>query len=236
MGRLRAMGRTALDFIWPEGVFCLSCQMLSRGEALCPACQKELHRLCLDTEEDDESVFFRAAWRHDGPARTLVLRLKHRNEAAAARVLAQGMAQAARRMALPPGTVLTWVPMPTRRQRMRGIDHGFCLASALGKELGLPVRPLLRRTRSTAIQARLDRQQRRTNLLHAFGALEAIDFPVLLVDDVYTTGATANACTEALLAAGAPWVKVITATQAMGRGEGEPVKRQWKIEDHIDTF
>lgn len=234
MAFLKALGRLLDDLIWPEGLLCLSCRRPSSGDLLCPACQEELQRLHLEPDyTDDALAFFRAVWRHDGAARTLVLRLKHHNEVGAARILARGMAEAVRHMTLPPETVLTWVPMPAKRRRMRGIDHGYCLASALGEELQLPVRPLLRRTRATAAQARLDHQQRRMNLINAFAAPEEIHAPVLLVDDVYTTGATANVCTEALLAAGAPWVKVITATQAVHRGMSTREKGQWQLEDHF---
>jgi len=234
MAFFKALGALLDELIWPAGVQCLACRRPSGGEALCPACREALNGLHLDADyTDDELAFFRAVWRHDGAARTLVLRLKHHNEAGAARVLAHGMAEAVRHMNLPPDTVLTWVPMPLSRRRMRGIDHGLCLAGALGEELQLPVRPLLRRTRATAAQARLDHTQRRMNLVNAFAALEEIHSPVLLVDDVYTTGATANVCTEALLSAGATWVKVITATQAVHRGMSTREDGQWRVEEHF---
>lgn len=233
MAFLKALGRLLGDLIWPQGVLCLACRRPSGGEHLCPACQQEMARLHLDEDyTHDPQAFFRAVWKHDGAARALVLRLKHHNEAVAARVLAHSMAEAVHCMELPADTVLTWVPMPAKRRMTRGIDHGFCLASALGEELHLPVRPLLRRTRATAAQARLDHQQRRMNLVNAFAALEEIHSPVLLVDDVYTTGATATVCTDALLAAGSPWVKVITATQAVHRGTSTREDGQWKLENH----
>jgi predicted amidophosphoribosyltransferase len=85
----------------------------------------------------------------------------------------------------------------------------------IGKILRLPVlKRALVRTRETPSQTILSREQRQANLCGAFAAGEdssaVIGRKVLLVDDVYTTGATASECSRALLAAGAGAVYVVT--------------------------
>ena len=95
----------------------------------------------------------------------------------------------------PPETVVTWVPMPETRRRERCIDHGKVLAEAVATRLNLTCRPLLFRLNANdKTQASLGRQAREANLSRAFAASEKIAFPVLLVDDVLTTGTTARRC------------------------------------------
>ena len=93
----------------------------------------------------------------------------------------------------------------------RGIDHGRLLAEAFAQRRNLPYHPLLIRTRETATQQGLNAAQRRKNLHGAFAAAARISTPVLLIDDVYTTGSTTEICADALRAAGAPEVFVLTA-------------------------
>lgn len=202
------------DVFWPRGVKCLCCDTLSNGEALCPTCRKALHvmRLASDDAGDDR---VRNVFRHDGVAKALVLRLKFDCLSDAAAVLAQDMVEEMRRMNLPSDVVLTWVTMPDRRRRERGIDHGRMLCEEVGRLSGLPVRQLLRRTGRIHTQRGLGREARLRNLSGTFECKERLSTPVLLIDDVMTTGATVSACAEVLMAAGAPCVYALTATRAM---------------------
>ena len=213
------------ELLWPQGVICLVCGGLSRGAQLCPECSGKLDKLRLEQHNAGKAALFAASvWMHRDEARELVHALKYNAVAAAAQPLAQSMAALAREMNLPPDTVLTWVPMPEKRRLERGIDHGQRLAEGLARLLSLPVQPLMRRrdNRFGTPQEGLSRTRRLTNLQHAFLSLGPVEHPVLLVDDVLTTGATAHACAECLLEAGAPQVQVITATQAAFRYSAEP--------------
>ena len=146
----------------------------------------------------------------------LIHRLKYQAVADCALPLARGMADMAQTMNLPPDTVVTWVTMPQRRLRERGIDHGRALAEETARQLGLPCRRLLTRRGEGHTQHGLNREARLKNLTGAFACGETLTRPVLLVDDVMTTSATARSCAASLKAAGAPEVVVITATQAGG--------------------
>ena len=115
------------------------------------------------------------------------------------------------------GMLLPMAITPENRRRDRMIDHGRLLAEAVAEELSLPCRPLLvRRKTHDRNQARLGREARQKNLRNAFVPAAEMDFPVLLVDDVLTTGTTARRCAEALRAGGAPSVTVLAMTRAMG--------------------
>ena len=95
------------------------------------------------------------------------------------------------------------VPLSAGRLRERGFDQAGVLASGLAAGLGLPVLPALMRARATEAQSRLDQAARSRNLRDAFRA-RPIRLPaqVVLVDDVITTGATADAAARTLIAAG----------------------------------
>ncbi len=106
------------------------------------------------------------------------------------------------------------VPMPMHwwRRWRRGFNQAELLAGEVGRRAGLPVRTVVRRSRRTSPQAGLSRKARRANVRGAFRirAPEAVRGKrVLLVDDVLTTGSTADACARALKDAGAAWVGVL---------------------------
>lgn len=156
-------------------------------------------------------------WPYEGPARSLVLNLKVRAVRSAAIPLVDAMAAAVWRSGLT-GSVLTWVSGRPAEERRRGFDHAHLLAQGLGRRLGLPVVLLLERTGSDRDQVGLSASERRKNLVGAFrarpGVPDGILGPVVLVDDVLTTGATASSCARALLAAGASSVEVVVACSA----------------------
>jgi len=116
------------------------------------------------------------------------------------------------------------VPVPLGPQKLleRKFNQSAILAEHLGWFLHLPVAEVLVRSRDTRTQSKLGRRARLSNLrdAFAFNNNQAINGKkVILVDDVLTTGATAEECSRVLLAAGARQVNVIT--WATGRGEEE---------------
>ena len=77
------------------------------------------------------------------------------------------------------------------------------------------MKQLLIRSSNRHTQRGLNREARLKNISNSICSTEAINMPVLLIDDVLTTGATVSACTNALLAAGAPNVFALTATKVV---------------------
>ena len=126
-------------------------------------------------------------------------------------VMADAMAQA-----IPPAwrrrcRVVAPVPATTRALRRRGFDHALELAQGISERLEMPCAELLARPRSVD-QRKLSGSQRLENMAGRFRALPGANVApaVLLVDDVYTTGATLFAATDALRAAGAEEVYCLT--------------------------
>lgn len=113
---------------------------------------------------------------------------------------------------------ITWVPLSRKRLKERGFDQARLLAEAMGKELKLPVEPMLVKTRQTQRQSRItDHAQRKANVLGAYEVSTksaVLGKRILLVDDVVTSGATLSACARVLKQAGAEEIWCVTLAQA----------------------
>ncbi|MCA0200396.1 MAG: ComF family protein [Proteobacteria bacterium] len=154
----------------------------------------------------------RAAFIYDAHSRPLVLKLKHGDRTDMAVHLARWLQRSGREVL---GTADVLVPVPLHRWRllMRAYNQSALLAHAVGKLSGKAVAAdVLIRTKSTPPQGGLSRKERRRNVAKAFGVRDAARIEnkrVLLIDDVLTSGATANACALTLMQAGAAAVDVL---------------------------
>lgn len=147
---------------------------------------------------------------------TIVRQYKDGGETRLASAMAKMLARA-----LPPSLEVggvTFVPATKNAIRRRGFDHGFLFAEELGRYLGKPVVETLKNP-STADQRKLSREERVANLSGSFPAtadakeLARLAPAVLIIDDVYTTGSTLCAATDALSAAGFSEVHCATFTR-----------------------
>jgi len=115
-------------------------------------------------------------------------------------------------------TVLVPVPLHSLRVRERGYNQAELLARALGRVSGFPVLNMLRRIRSTTTQTHFDRARRLKNLHGAFTLKTGVTLPdkhrIILVDDVFTTGATLDECSRTLVRDGFPTPDAITIARA----------------------
>ncbi len=111
------------------------------------------------------------------------------------------------------------VPLHIKRLRERGFNQSLILARALGEKHGLNVDfSLLKRCKLTLTQTGLHKKEREMNISGAFvaGSPEKIcEKKLILVDDVYTTGATINECAKTLVKAGASQVAVVTLARVL---------------------
>ena len=152
-----------------------------------------------------------AAYVYSGAGKRAVWQLKFNKMRGNARVLGTQMAEAA---------AAHWrgedfdavcaAPMRLPKQKERGYNQAELLARVVARERGVPYRRWLIKTRDTAIQHELPLAERTENVRGAYKAVAARG-KVLLVDDVFTTGNTVNACAEVLLQAGASEVYVLCA-------------------------
>ena len=154
----------------------------------------------------------RSAIVYDERARTLVRSWKEHGRR---RLATDAAALVAEVVSAPAVDVLTHVPGDPERALERGDVPPRALATALALVWAVPAVDLLRRTRSLGRQRGLSLPERRRNVRGTVAATGPAPRRVCLVDDVYTTGATADACASALRRAGARRVEVVTLARAV---------------------
>lgn len=227
------------DLLFPP--HCPGCGMdldVATAAEICPACRRDLPApgaplcpgcgiagaagpgsfcpSCRGRHEIDAVVF---AAPYAGTAKELVHRLKYRADFSAGRLLG-GLLAARVAEALPDG-VDVLVPVPLHRWRLagRGFNQAAFLAREIARRLGRPAAvAALARRRGTQTLAGLHPEQRSRELHGAFrvrSPARVSGLRVLLVDDVLTTGATAEGCCRALKDAGARWAGVAVAARVL---------------------
>lgn len=242
-GALRAAFGQAVDLALPP--LCPACREPVIGQALCADCWAKLNFIAppycerlgipfaydpgpgiLSMQAIAEPPAYgraRAAVRYDDVARTLVHAFKYSDRLDLAPTLGLWMAQAGREL-LDDADAIVPVPLHWRRLWARRFNQSAMLADVIAKDCGRHVTyDALKRVKATAQQVGLTRAQRADNIQGAFRVMVAGKAAVagrrlVLVDDVLTTGATAEGCARALLRAGAANVDVLTFARVVDGG------------------
>lgn len=190
-----------------EGAFlCTACeQMLPPVPSRCYRCQciTEEHRTCKECCARSPLWAVYVATPYQDLAKQVVHSVKFARASAAAEVIARSLA--GRLPAFPDRLLVTHIPTANQRVRARGYDQAALIARAVAKQIGATSIPLLVRTGNQR-QVGQNRAQRQQQMHGAFGVrYSAIihNSHVLIIDDVITTGSTAEAAGLALQAAGA---------------------------------
>lgn len=214
-------------------VFCPAClDQVARLTAICPRCGRpgagEACPACAEALPAWELAW--APARHAGPVAMAVRGFKYRRDWAGGAALARWLAAEAPAWLLDGVELVAPVPLHPRRLIRRGFNQAAVLARALCPANGprLEMR-LLTRQRHTRPQVGLSPRERLANVAGAFAvrpaALAALaGRRVLLVDDVFTTGATLAECAQVLIKAGASAVRVATVSRAGRPHPGRPAE------------
>lgn len=209
--RLRRLLIPALEALAPSR--CAACGAeLPQPGLFCAGCSAEPTYNTPDPDLQVIGVPVLALGRFDGSLRRAITRFKYENHPELAAPLAAALWVHLSHNLLSMGC--SWVPVPLHPKRLadRGYNQSALLAQELARCSGSRALPrALRRVGNTRQQARLSRQERKKNLSAqiAAGTLGPGQ-EIVLVDDVLTTGSTAQACIEAIRAAGAEARLVVT--------------------------
>jgi len=221
---LKAYADALADLFYPQ--YCVSCGRRA-SDVLCRDCAGSLPRIegpvcgrcgaptafeaygCDECRTRDFAFeAARAPLRYEGAGKEVVHALKYR-----------GYTRVVGKVAAPlmVGALDGWrsdvvVAVPLHRSRLakRGFNQAELLARGIAGRVGTPYVDALRAARKTRDQVTLTAAGRRENVRGAYLAKTPVSGAVLLVDDVYTTGATSSECAAALLRAGAREVRVVT--------------------------
>ncbi|EJK98626.1 MULTISPECIES: ComF family protein [Pseudomonas] len=233
-------------YIWLKNKqFCLLCgDATDTPQPLCTPCESELPWLgdqcevcalplpmaglrcgqCAARPPAFERVL--APWAYDFPVDSLITRFKHQAKWPLGRLMGELLAQSLQHHfdeGLERPDALVPVPLAARRLRQRGFNQATLLARWLSTSLQIPCEEtLLRRTQDTPAQQALDAKARQRNLCQAFALApnaSAQNLHLALVDDVLTTGATAQALARLLREAGAARVDVYCLARTPKPGE-----------------
>ncbi len=234
----------ALDLLYPSPcAVCDTALGIGRRDPLCVACWHAIERidepLCQTCGRPFPSFdrpvavapprcspcvtapppfdYARAAGAYAGPLRDALHAFKFGGKRALARPLGDLVIERCGGLLGPHVDALVAVPLTRARERERGFNQAALLASHLAAASGLPHRPRwLARRHGTRPQTELTADERRANVAGAFQASGRVrGAHVLLVDDIFTTGATAGECARTLRAAGARAVGVVAVARVL---------------------
>jgi competence protein ComFC len=204
---------------------CFACQeqIMPIQAPFCIGCGRGLEQrnltICFDCVRIDERerVCNRSVASYSLFTKKLIQIYKYRGKENLAGPMGEWMAEVAlEHFAEQPFSVITFVPMDEERLRERGFNQAERLAMEVGKQLQMPVVPMLERVRSTSAQSRRSRSERLLALRNIFQIAKKENgdwienIKILVVDDVYTTGATLRECAKSLRQAGVAHVCSVT--------------------------
>ncbi len=220
--RVSELTETAMALLLPRRCPICRTTLWDRGRGWCEACERSMqllehplcpncHRFIVSTTGDcpaghapiaPSRIFALASF--DGAFGRLVHALKYDGYRELGAHLGRLLAE---RLPSESPAILTSVPTSTAKRRKRGYGHAELIGEACSKAAAYPWKAgLLTFTRKVADQTRLSASQRKANMMGAFtvpGEVDLSDVDVLVIDDVYTTGATMREAGRALIAAGA---------------------------------
>jgi ComF family protein len=244
--------RALLELVFPSNIYCISCgEPIFEGElyALCQSCMEKIiwanqrscrkcgkilqdwyqPELCMDCSYIGHS--FTQGFccvQYGEQERQLIHQLKYNGKGYIGRKMAEIMKD---RIALEDLDIQVVIPVPIHRLKLRerGYNQAGLIARHLAAEMKLPYsEKLLIRIRETEPMNQLKPRDRRRNMAGAFAAgshaKEAVaDKSILLIDDIFTTGSTVDACSDVLLSLGARAVYVLVL--AAGANEKQTINR-----------
>lgn len=236
------------ELFYPEGYCCLVCDrdIFNNPYVICDRCFKRLpftnSRVCLHCGDllvsdgdyckrckGKKFIYERAIapFLYKDDISTLIFGLKYDNKKYIAKSLAKFMADCYLHNKFYADVIIP-VPLCNKRMKQRGYNQSELLATEISKILDIPINlDCLKRVKETPTQTKLDYIDRQNNMVDAFKVYNSKnikDKVVLIIDDVFTTGATVTECSKTLTNAGAKMVYVLTCAHTVLKKDKEKKK------------
>ena len=195
-----------IDILMPKK--CLGCGR--EGLYICKDCEiflSEVNMMEAEMLDLRNPTYIMSAWEYEGLVEKLILKIKYDGCYDIINDLIE-KAFGKIELNLPKNTYITFVPMWGRKERRRGFNQAELIAKKVGEITGRPVAKLLEKIKDNRSQVGLDPQERAENVKGVFGLRKQVllrevrPYSILIVDDVYTTGATMTECARVLKRAG----------------------------------
>mgnify|MGYP003307763237 CR=1 FL=1 len=194
----------------PKCVFCRKLLVAAETD-ICHECRRSVQQVITTETKLSNIAQWTAVWYYKKDVRNSIRRFKFSNARGYADVYAKHLAIKLMETNLADCfDLLTWVPVSLFRRITRGYDQSQLLAEALGKELSCTPIRLLRKIRHTSPQSQISKDTlRKKNVEGAYKACNSAQIAgkrILLLDDIITSGFTAEECAKVLAASGAKQV------------------------------
>ena len=201
-----------IDILWPKT--CLGCG--KEGQYICKDCAIFLSEV--DMIEVGPQSNIMSAWEYEGLMEKLILKIKYDGCYDIINELVEKAFKTIE-LNLPPDIYITYVPMYRKKEKRRGFNQAELIAKKVGERTNRPVGKLLEKIKDNRPQVNLGPQERAENVKNVFKMIEvrpqSMWQNVLIVDDVYTTGATMGECIKILKKAGVKNVWGFTLSRKM---------------------
>jgi len=163
---------------------------------------------CIETPKFFKKVY--SPYKYEGLLRDVIKDFKYNNKPYYYKMLGELLYQHIKDEKID-FDIITYVPLHKNKKRRRGYNQSQLIAKYIGNRMNVSSEKLIKRLVDTKPQNQLNREDRKNNLKNTFSSEKKIkNKNILLVDDVYTTGTTLNACSEALLKVGAKNIYALT--------------------------
>lgn len=227
-----------LDLIYPRNIHCILCgdgieptekysmctpcrdRVKFIASRFCEKCGKPLEPLYLPQKCPDCMIthhYFTRGFscvEYDDAVKKLIYQLKYHQKRHLAHPIGQMMADRLRKLDVGEIHMIVPVPLHRKKERERGFNQSEIIAKYMADALGIPMeKKNILRVKETETQNQLNREERRENLRDAFQVVDHKKFAgkkILIVDDIYTTGSTMDACCREIRKAGPEEIYFIT--------------------------
>ena len=201
-----------IDILWPKT--CLGCG--KEGQYICKDCAIFLSEV--DMIEAGPRSNIMSVWEYEGLMEKLILKIKYDGCYDIINELVEKAFKTIE-LNLPPDIYITYVPMYRKKEKRRGFNQAELIAKKVGERTNRPVGKLLEKIKDNRPQVNLGPQERAENVKNVFKMIEvrpqSMWQNVLIVDDVYTTGATVGECVRVLKKSGVKNVWGFTLSRKM---------------------